>query len=406
MSLYVIAILILLGACLADYFMSGYPVAQRQWMRLSLCVICILFTAKYYYGPDIYNYVPLYEDMPDIMHFANRDKTFEVGFEFFLSLCKTIGLSFWGMTAIISVFYFVSIYALLRKLEYHGTLALLMIVVFDYTLIFATFRQCMAVCMFIWMVLALSKNRWITGILLCIATASLHKSGAFIAFPIFMLMLLPKNFDCGKSIYWVLTIILLTLTLLPLNNFIMFAEHLPFAPEVTKSLTHHLLLGKNIQTILAVYFMFFILAAYYTQYKSHRKSKLQIYWVVIVGMGMIAILYKYFWLLIRLRSYFIPFICTYLVHIAYQETDLPVTKRNTLVWLRQFTVLIVLLYSTHLAYTKWRDDAKLQSRVFATCTIFDLHNSSAHVLQQRQMMRAKHYWKHEYMKNNSQLRIK
>ena len=137
---------------LTDFLTERYPRLQRDIYHIALFVVTFLFAIKYYYGPDIMSYVPFYETVPTLSSiWSNPDDLrfhFEPGFATFCRILKDCGLSFYWMTAVLTILYFMTIHLFLRRIESKRSFALAILVVLEYNVVCYELRQCLAIVFF------------------------------------------------------------------------------------------------------------------------------------------------------------------------------------------------------------------------------------------------------------------
>jgi hypothetical protein len=264
----------------------------------------------------------------------------------------------------------------------------------DTNLIMHEARQCLAVSFFVFMILLLQHKKYIWAVVCAVVTVFMHKSGFF---PIGLTL-------CGMflyrtrqyaAIYTILTIILLVLVVLPVQRIsTSIMDVLPLPQTYIASLSHHLSLGLQLQTVAVIYLALLLIFGIYLSYDSQRKYT----WYAVMalcGMGVIVILYPYYFLLVRLRSYFVPFIVCYLVVLLSDASLTRAVPYGTM--MKQALMMLVLVYYIHVAVGQERGAKLLQSPVYRGCTVFELTQASSRQIRNRQMQIAASYWKNDYM---------
>mgnify|MGYP002167964861 CR=1 FL=1 len=180
----------------------------------------------------------------------------------------------------------------------------MILVVLDYNLIFAAFRQCLSVSFFLFMILCLQNRRYWLALPMAILAMVMHKSGVFVV----PLCLLAYCLHGGKVETWVLQVLMIALfvvALLPLNK--VATTLFGFLPaNYIESIAHHLRMGKQIQMIWGVYAMLIVCVEYYLHGHKTRMNSVAI--IALVGIVLIVVSYQYYYILNRIRSFFIPFI--------------------------------------------------------------------------------------------------
>ncbi len=404
MNLITFVSVILLIAGLSDWATERYPRLQRQIFYFVFAFVYICYTSKLYYGPDIKLYVYYYEHLPSVGAMLNGHVklwfSFEWGFVFFCSLLSSIGINFWGLTAIISTLYFASLFLVLRKLEYKRCFAMMCILILDSTLVTVTLRQCLAVSMFLFMMVAWQDKKYFWSLVCMVLTAVFHKSGIIaVSFPVMFLLL--HNFNLREGWYQLLIVLLIAMFALPIAHLISpLANALQGSGALIHSARHHLQLGRQIQTVFFIYMIVLILAEHYTRYGfPHKWSSWAV--VAVVGMAVVVALYQYYYLLNRIRSYFLPIVVVYLMNLI-QESDkkgsYPISYNHLF---RQVTALVVFSYMSFYTYRFERNTSCYSVPLYKASTLLDLRDAEMWQVRNRQMEIADGYWKNDFMKKEN-----
>ena len=374
-----------------------FPKLQKNIYYIALFVIYFLFLIRYYYGPDIATYVPYYE-YSTTLEKASQGRVgnnFEIGYRVFNVLCNRLGLSYWGMTAVITTLYFIAISLLFKHIDRFRSFGLMVLVAFDYNLIYAENRQCLAVTFFIFGILLLQNKKYIWALFSLLVCAMMHKSGIFVV-AMSLCYYLFSSWQLSKSIYQILAAILLALVFLPVSDFLLtFAQHLPLPDNLTASLAHHLSLGRQIQVVVIVYLLLLIAISHYTLYIEKDKAS-RIGFIALIGIVILVTLYQYYFLLNRIRSYFIPFIIVWVIRLISQK-DTPIPYAALV---RQTLASLLIVYSVFSAWSFYRMSNKLSCPLNEACTVFTLINNPAWAVRNHQMQMAEHFWRYDYMKDN------
>ncbi len=400
MNLIELILIIALLFGLSDFFTARYPQLQRGIYHVALFVVTFLFTIKYYYGPDIAQYVPFYANTPTIRQALTHPDDirygFEPGFAVFCRMLNDWGVSFYWMTAIVSLFYFGAIALLFRHIERKQAFALAILVIMDYRCIFATYRQCLAVACFVLMVLCLRNKRYLMVTVLAVLTAAFHKSGIFVV-SVVLFYYMVRGKWVKPYVYQILLLVLLLVFLLPIAGISSdFIAHLPLPDSYIYSLKHHLSLGRQVQSVFLVYAVTLVFTAHFTEYRHSRSQTIAA--VALVGLVIVAVLYQYYYLLERLRSYFLPIIIVYVFRLVQTaEEEHWQVPYGTL--LKQLCTLVIVLYLGHSILFLHRGTQQLKNNVYASCTVFDLIDHRPSDVQNAQMKLARKYWQEDFMKN-------
>ena len=291
MNLLIIIFLILLLFSFTD-FMPLSKKLHELLFQVSFFSAFFLFTIKYYYGGDIGSYVGIFDNIESPQTILREGSVYEGYFEktylLFNSILKNIGFSYWMMTVVISVIYFYVIYQFFKLIPNKKIFALFLLVLLDYNLIFATFRQCLSVSFFLLMVKSSLDKKYLSMIVFFILASLFHKSGLAIS-TITLFFLLFRRCKINRNIYAVFIFLLLLMLFIPLREIILtLTKDIPFSEAARESLQHHLSYGKQFQVIWFFYFAVFSSLIFYTNTKIKKINDLQ--WCVLIGMGLIVFL--------------------------------------------------------------------------------------------------------------------
>lgn len=400
MTLIVLILCILTMFAATDIFTSGHKRLHNQIYEIAFFITFFLFTIKYYYGADVLLYDGIYNSVPtlsELLHGERLPHDYEVGFEFFVSIIKSLHISFWWMTVIISVIYFAVIHKLFKKIPTHRTLALCLLVALEFNLIFATFRQCLAVSCFILMYFAYTEGKTGKMLLYCILTATLHKSGIFFGIGGYILLNI-KDMKIKSINYICLLALMMLIIILPFDKIMMLLTNSGNNTGLIGSISYHLSFIQRIQPILPLYVLFFIgLYAMNNKTKFIGDTKV----ILFCGMVCVALFYLYYPMIWRLRSYFIPFLIVYLFSsLPSNASEENVTKHRFLKsnnqLICQLSYIFVFLFCCYTIISCYRNQNLHKSRIYETCTIFDLKREKYKgELREKQLSKANYYWKNE-----------
>lgn len=385
--------IVAIGCGFLDLLTDRWHAMQRQLFPIVLCVLYFLCIITMYYGPDIRSYVPHYENIgtpSEIWH--NEYNQFELGYSLVCSIFNGLGLNYWWLTWFAKTLYFIALWLLLRLLPKRQIFALATIVMTDINLIMHETRQCLAVAFFIFMVLLMQNRRYLWAVVCAVLSVSMHKSGFF---PVALTA-------CGiffyhtrqySAIYTFLTIGLLLLIAVPVQRIsASIVNILPLPHAYLTSLSHHLSIGLQFQTIAVIYLAILLVFSLVLSYDSKRRYT-WIAFVTLCGMGLIVLLYPYYYLLVRLRSYFVPFIVFYLITV-FSDGQRTIPYQSLI---KQSLMVLVLFFYIHVAVSQERGAHLLHSPVYRASTVFELKNATAQQIRNRQMKIATVYWEKDYM---------
>ncbi len=387
-------LIIVLGLLsLTDFFRGQrYETLHRQLYAVALFFFCFIVSIKYYYGSDILTYYPHYiaTDTPLKLIRENINNTrFEFGYELYCSILNYIGLSFWWMTFLITVLYFYTINKLFKRLNGYKIFALLLIVFFEYNLFFFEYRQSLSVSFFILSFLALEDKKYFRYVLFTILTILCHKSGIIIS-GLALFAFLVKFRAYSKKYYILLFFLLVIMVFVPIKEAVIsLMEIVPLNSTMEASIKMHLDLTKQIQAILIIYLILFFILSFFDIKDVFNNN-----WhrLMIVFFFIIVFFYQDYFLLNRIRSYFIPIAIVYVINILESKIT---RKQYSNVLILIFTVYIVIFYSGFKLHT---EDKKAQSGVNEFTTVFALTKASEGEIRNEKMKKAKKFWENEYKK--------
>lgn len=398
MALLTIIFIIAILFGVLDILADGYPRLQRDLYRVAMLVVFFLFAIRYYYGPDILLYVRDYEALLTVMDYIRNPDLcyYEFGYTVFTAAMKQLGISYYFITLLVTTFYFVVIALLFRRVQRYRALALMVIVIMDFILIFATHRQCIAVSFFILLVLALDNQKYVWAAVCAIMSMLFHKSGMAVV-PITLLAYVAFTMQIRRSTYMILFILLAVMLVIPLVSIGDFVVGFIPMEQVKISMREHLSLGRSIQLIWVIYAMFLLCMSYYRQYARTPRMMMA---SVLVGLVLIVALYQYFYLLVRLRSYFLPLLVVFIWQTVHRAEDHHVGHRQGFHLLKQVCVMVLLVFCTFQTVKFERMTRSLRYNIYQTCTVFDLRSYNIRQIQTRQIQRARNWWRYEEGKKN------
>jgi len=372
---------------LIEWLLVGFERMQRDVFKVAFVVVALLFTAKYYYGPDITTYVPLYDSIGGIDRFiaGKYPTSYEVGYVAFCAICHSFGLSYWGMTVVLSLLFFTAVYCLVRRLRRGCTMALALIVIMNPDLIYAQFRQCLAVTLFIFVVLAADRRKYVISLILALLAMTMHKSAVFMILPT-MLYYMMQQREMDMRPVGVLLLLLCLLALIPTRDFVeQIIDNVQSQSASAKSLRMHISYANLRQSNLIVYCA--ALVALMTFYRG-TKGRDAVLVAAMMGLIVIVVFYQYFMMLNRLRSYFLPFVIVAIITagIEAREENVP---WNAMV--RQVGKVVVLFFLVYKTAAFDRNSAK-DGDVLKMSTVFELATNTKEELYERQMARADRFW--------------
>lgn len=390
MNYLTILLIVLLLLSLVELSFAKHKVLCDQLFHIAFAFTAFWVGIKYYIGPDIFSYVPFYETiqpLKDILG-GHYKGDFEIGFAIFCSLLKSIGLSFWGMTVVITAIYFAAIYKLFKQLKSYRTFALCVLMLLDYNLALYEFRQCLAVSLFILSYYAWAEKKYLKTLLIITMAIFIHKSAIFIYLGTLLIYVF-KSIKISKKSYILLGIIFILMLLIPpISLFEKIINGIPLSKTVYISLIHHLSEGKILQLILPVYLLTIFCLAYYGNFSKENKKW---HWFMWCFIAVIVILFQYWFLLNRIRSYFTLFLLVYTINTL-------VNSQRKDILPKQLLVLTLIIYSVLFISGNYIKSLNQSSHTNNISTVFARLYHSEAFLKNRQMKEAIIYWEKDYLK--------
>lgn len=380
--------------CVFSFIELLYPHAKNlsnQLYQIAILITAFLIGIKYYFGPDIMIYVPMYETIQtptDLLSNPNPSR-YEIGFRLYCAICKHwLNLNFWSMTVIITVLYFYAIHLVIKQLPALKTFALFSIIFLQTNLVFFEYRQCMAVSFFIFSILAFNKKQYILYTIFTIAAILVHKSAPIVC-GISLIGLILFQFKQNNSLFAVSILFLFAFITIPLKSVLLtLSDLLPFSANVLKSIQDHLIVERRIQVIFIAY----LIISYCVYFYFYRSQKLKTWHIItICGLIVIALFYQYWFFINRLRSYFIPFIALYTISLCYNSTNKYIFAKQTAIF------AIYFLFAINLK-NLYIGNGNLKSGIAETSTIFQLLNDTEENIKKRNIKKAIDFWLNEYQK--------
>ena len=386
-----VTITILCGLSFIELLYPNAKNLSNQLYQVAILTTAFLVGIKYYFGPDIMIYVPMYETIqtPIDLYYNPNPSRYEIGFRFYCSICKHwLGLNFWAMTASITILYFTSLHLVLRQLPALKTFALFTIIFLQTNLVFFEYRQCMAVALFILSILAFNKQQYILYILFTLLALLIHKSAPIVC-GVSLIGLIIFRFKQDNSFFAISILFLFAFIAIPLKSLLLtLSDLLPFSANVLKSIQDHLIVERRVQVV----FLAYLIVSYCVYYYFYQSKKLKTWHIItICGLIMIALFYQYWFFINRLRSYFIPFIALYTISLCYNSI-------NKYIFAKQSAILIIYFLFFINLKNLYIGNGNLKSGIAETSTIFQLLNDTEENIKNRNLKKAETFWLTEYQK--------
>ena len=395
MNYFSILILVALFFAIIEMLFDRYPKAQNQIFSLSFITVSFLVCIKYYFGPDISQYVEYYETLVPINEILNGNYenkwNFEIGYNLFCATLNQLNISYWGMTCVISILYLTPIYILFKQINQYKCLALLALVVFDYNLMLCQLRQCLAISIFLFAYIAYQKKHTNICILLLLTSLIFHKSAIF-ALTILAVIILLSHTKIDLRAYILLAITFLLFLIFPLETIITSTlEKFNFVPyHIIHSIRHHFSKSEILQAIMPVYLGAIFIIAYYSDF---NKKDTKWHWFIWGCIAIIVVLFQYYFFLNRLRSFFIPFVIIYTITICTNSN-----KKDKIP--RQLFAILFIVYSLFHARSLQIQTNSMESKINYPSTILQTSKTSPDEIRKKQLEEASIFWEEDY-KNKS-----
>ena len=165
---------------------------------------------------------------------------------------------------------------------------------------------------------------------------------------------------------------------------------LPLSTQALESIEHHLLLGRTVQVVFLVYLTAILCLTYFAKNQTNKLDSIK--YIVLIGLIMIVCLYQYYYVLNRMRSYFLPFIIVYIINTTHEYFK---NNNNLLPYatlLKQLTIVFFFVYSAYFTYSTEKTYSQTVSQFYDRSTVFDLINNDANAIKKRQLKKAEIYW--------------
>ncbi len=382
-----VLLIVTFGLAVAECLAAGHPRMQKQIYYIAFAWVAVWCTLKYAFGPDIANYIPFWDSLVSPMKdLHNSELFFEPGFVVFCSVLKQMGFTFWGMTAVISVLYFMAIALVFRQIKAYRTIGLLVLVMLNYNLMLVELRQCLAVSFFIFCILLFQHKRYLLSAVMAVIAVTLHKSVIVILLCAFVIYLF-RFISVTKRGYLMLAILFVLSLFLPIQHYLgRLVDILPLSESLSKSAEHHLLISQVIQRIFILYALTILCLAYYKREESQNKT---LHWIIWCTAAALVCFYPYWFLLNRLRSYFLPFIIMYVLNTLY------VSDVKDALFKQVYTV-VIFINALVTTLPMAREDKNIRYPTGNISLVTERIHHSQQVLMNRQLKQAELYWDYDY----------
>lgn len=182
------------------YYMS--PNLKKKIYIFFLLIMCIIVGTRdvLSFGTDESVYHTMYQMTPKINNliavYSNKDNlisSYEIGYITFLSLCKTIGLNYYGLILLEAIIVYFAIYVGFKRYINNFALFLMIIMykIFTYYTMVAM-RQCMAMAIFFFAIHYIEDRKWIKYYFLTALAVTMHNGALYLMF-VYPLIFVPLN---------------------------------------------------------------------------------------------------------------------------------------------------------------------------------------------------------------------
>lgn len=397
-----------------DFLLGRNERAQKVLYFITLFAVWFLFTIRYYYGPDIATYVPLYENLhPWHWYLSHPDGyEYEHGFILFCAILKGLGLSYYWMTVAITTIYFAAIALLFRRVRLHRTLLLMTVVFLCYDLIFAQHRQCLSVAFFILMVLCMDEKKYFWAIVCAWLTIEMHKSGIFVVSLTWLFFLVHQQ-KLSNRFFLVIFALLCLMLALPVSAIsTSVISALPLPKSLIVSLNEHFALGRQFQARWIEYAAIVLLIEYYLQHQTEMGRGIEA--SVIMGLIVLTLSYHYFYFSGRIRSFFMPILFVYMFKIIEDAEEDPVFRESRIAIVKNVSIALFIAFFCYRAFYFEIGIKELKHQlhtpggktIYSPCTVFDLRNHSAKYLRSERLKIAECYWYYDFQSAQTKYKVK
>lgn len=179
MNLYLILLLLLAAGAVLEWFLPKY---QQKIFAVCWCVTTAVVALRFGQGTDYATYEGIYRTIPTVIDLSKGYICGfypEIGWRLFCAFFKLFQAPFWGVTMTAAVIEMVLLGRFLKKYVPYQTTGLFLsypVLIFVYMV--SGFRQAMAICIFLGLVLPFYlEKKWIQYVIGVLIAASFHKVG-------------------------------------------------------------------------------------------------------------------------------------------------------------------------------------------------------------------------------------
>lgn len=295
---------------------------RSEEVLYKVCFIVALFitASRYYFGVDMTAYSAFYESVSTISNLTwaeIKSIYFDSGFVIFGSLMKSLGFSFWGMTAVIEVILFYSIYKFIAIFPRYKGLIFCAFVIFNTDLYLQQLRQSLAVAVYLWFLISVIKDK---GLFKCIILALLASAFHFSCIiPSTMILLLSYTFKKPLNLptlaFAVLPFVLVFFLIVNFEDILIGIAPLFSNPALFISRVEAHFGSYGIAKSLTVLMVFpLLISTVLPRAKEDDRVELLLRNVSFCGFLFFAVFFKYDLFIPRIMTYFVPYCYSYVIY--------------------------------------------------------------------------------------------
>lgn len=367
--------------------------------QISFTLTFFVVSIKYYFSSDISTYVPHFENLSTLPNLTINEinkNYFEPGYTVFCSILKTLGFSFWMMTATITVLLMHSLYKLLEIKPRYRMIGLMIFVIVGWDLLLQQNRQALAASLLFYAITNLAEGRSsLTIILLSLISCTFHNSVIFIVVPFLIFSKMGSNImHIKRSAFLILFLVFICSLFIDLGWIAQKIANLFNLSATQKySLSYHFGLSKLTQSIILLYFFIYFILSTLRDDRSDKAS-LTFRFISYIGLAYIALFYKYHLFTNRFSNYFIIIAVIYSLDLLYYNLN---TKHLNCRLAYQCFCCLIIFFSLYkvLPQVLILPDSNLYKETPTVLSTLLLTKSETKKLQQEQMDKAAFFWEEE-----------
>ena len=146
--------------------------------------------------------------------------------------------------------------------------------------------------------------------------------------------------------------------------------------------------------------MLIVCTEYYLHYHESRWNTLAT--AAIAGIALIAVSYQYYYLLNRVRSYFVPLIIVWVFQLI-QEAEDQGTTIPYAAPLKQTGCVLLFAFCIDTTIVFTQKAKELHAPIYDVCTLFDLRDGNIEAVKEKQLNKARLFWKEDFMQHENNM---